>query len=127
MRGETMNLINILFMQLTFVIVVLGALMNLLEKYLPTAIKQTFRYGKHAHKDGSDKLVERIELPKSWFSHFYVFAIFWSWVWFAMGVKVCLLGGQLPSWVISYLDFSCGNDRSAESNFYAILQFEFEY
>lgn len=102
-------------MQLTFVIVVLGTLMSLLEKYLPTAIKQTFRYGKHANKEKSDKLVEKIEIPKAWFSHFYVFAIFWSWGSFALACSVYLISYQPHRYLISYLDLSCGSDRSAES------------
>ena len=111
-----MNLINILFMQLTFVIVILGTLMNLIERYLPTVIKQTFRYGKYAHKENSDKLVEKIEIPKAWFSHFYVFAIFWSWGWLIITVSVYFYDYQPHQYlIISYLDFSCGNDRKAES------------
>lgn len=109
------NLINLLFMHLTFVIVVLGTLMTLIEKYLPTAIRQTFRYGKHAHKEKSDKLVEKLELPKSYFAHFYVFAVVWSWAWLILAVSVYFFGYQLPSAVVSYLDFSCGDNRKAES------------
>lgn len=102
-------------MQLTFVIVVLGTLMSLIEKYLPTAIKQTFRYGKHASKDKSDKLVELIEIPKSWFSHFYVFAIVWSWGSLIIAVSVYFFGHQIHRYLIIYLDVSCGYDRQAES------------
>lgn len=110
-----MNLINILFMQLTFVIVILGTLMNLVEKYLPAFIKQSFRYGKHAHKENPDKLVEKIEIPKAWFSHFYVFAIFWSWISLMLAVGVYFFDYQPHSYIINFLDLSCGSDRSVES------------
>lgn len=119
-----MNLIDILFMQLTFVIVILGTLMSLIEKYLPTAIRQTFRYGKHAHKEKSDKLVEKIEIPKAWFSHFYVFAIVWSWGCFILATSVYFFGHQPHRYLISYLDLSCGNNRSAESNLNTFKLFE---
>lgn len=108
-------------MQLTFVVVVLGTLMTLLEKYLPVAIKQMFRYGKHAHKEKSDKLVERIEIPKAWFSHFYVFAIFWSWASFILAVNVYFFGYQPHRYFFSYLDLSCGIDRKAESEYDQLL------
>lgn len=110
-----MNLINILFLQLTIVIVVLGSMMTLIEDYLPTAIRQTFRYGKYAHKAKSDKLVELIEMPKSWFSHFYVFAIFWSWACTMLAVSVYFWEYQPHRYLIAYLDFSCGSDRREES------------
>lgn len=110
-----MNLINILFMQLTFVVVILGTLVTLIEKYLPTSIRQMFRYGKHAHKESSDKLVEKIELPKAWFSHFYVFAVFWSWIWFILAVSIYFFDHQPHQYLIAYLDLSCGSDRAAES------------
>lgn len=125
-----MNLINILYLQLTFVIVVLGSLMNSIESHLPTAIKQMFRYGKHSHKEKSDKLVERIEIPKSWFSHFYVFAIVWSWASFVLAIKVYFSGYQPHPYLIAYLDLSCGNDRKVESEFIGddfLYDFNFEF
>lgn len=112
-----MNLINLLFMQLTFVIVILGSLMTLIEKYLPTSVRQMFRYGKHANKGESDKLVEMIELPKAWFSHFYVFAIVWSWGSFILAVSVYFYEHQPHHLLVSYLDLSCGSDRAPESEF----------
>lgn len=111
---ENLNLINLLFLQLTLVIVVLGSLMNLIEKYLPTSIRKIFRYGKHAYGK-SDKLVESIEIPKSWFSHFYNFALVWSWTMTILAISVYFYDYKPPKWFISYLDFSCGKDREVES------------
>lgn len=119
-----MNLINLLFLQLTLVIVILGTLMNLIENYLPVSIKQMFRYGKYAYKGkNSDKLVERIEIPKSWFSHFYVFALIWSWFMTILAVNVYFFDYRPHPYFIAYLDFSCGSDRQPESK----LTFYYHY
>lgn len=112
-----MNLIDLLFIQFTIVIVVLGSLMNLVEKYLPSYVKQMFRYGKHSYK-GDDKkggLINSIEIPKSWFKHFYVFAIVWSWLGFLLAVAVYFYDYQPQALLLKYLDLSCGNDRKIES------------
>lgn len=119
---ENLNLINILFMQLTFTIVILSVLVNLIEKYLPTSIKQMFRYGKHAHKDDSHELVEKIEIPKAWFSHFYIFAIVWSWMWLVLAVRIYFFDNQPHSVLIAYLDLSCGKNRSVESKFMNLIK-----
>ena len=110
-----MNLINFLFINLTFVIVVLGLLVSLLEPYIPNFIKQSVRYGKHAHKGQQDQMVRKIEVPKSWFSHFYVFAMLWSWGFLYLAVDLYFLGGKSSELLLKYLDFSCGNNRKAES------------
>lgn len=117
------NLINLLYLQLTFTIVVLGSLMSLIEHKLPNSIRQMFRYGKHAHTGDNDELIKRIEIPKSWFSHFYVFAIFWSWFWLILTISVYFYGYQPGSLLLNYLDLSCGSDRAAESE----LEMNFDF
>lgn len=81
-----------------------------------------FRYGKHSHKDGNDKLIKLIEIPKSWFSHFYVFAIFWSWFWFVLAICIYFYDYQPSPFLMSYLDLSCGSDRKSESKFKVTLR-----
>ncbi|KAG5670163.1 hypothetical protein PVAND_000444 [Polypedilum vanderplanki] len=112
-----MNLINLLFIQLTVVIVILGTLMNLIEKHLPTNVKQMFRYGKHAYNgEKSDKLVSKIEIPKTWFKHFYVFALFWSWSAVILSIAIYFFDQKPHEYFIKYLDLSCGQDRKAETS-----------
>jgi 3-oxo-5-alpha-steroid 4-dehydrogenase 3 len=86
-----------------------------LKFFSTDSIKQTFRYGKHAHKGKSDKLVEKIEIPKAWFKHFYIFSLLWSWLFLYLAVDVYFLGGRPSRFLISYLDFSCGRERAVES------------
>lgn len=118
-----MNLINLLFLQLTIVVSIFGALINLVEKYLPLKIRQLFRYGKHAHKGAkSDSLIQKIEIPKSWFSHFYVFALIWSWSALTLVISVYFFDYTPHDYLITYLDFSCGHDRLIESRLHKYVQ-----
>lgn len=117
-----MNLINLLFIQFTIVIVLLGSLMNLVEDYLPAYIKQMFRYGKHSYDgDKRDKLINKIEIPKAWFKHFYIFAIVWSWLGFILSISVYFYNYVPHSYLFSYLDISCGSDRKIECKSIAFL------
>ncbi|XP_040170483.1 polyprenol reductase-like [Anopheles arabiensis] len=75
---------SFLFVNLIVTIVVLGGLLATIEKHLPTAIRQTFRYDKHALKGSSDRLVSLLEILKARFIHFYVFAALWSVAGFAV-------------------------------------------
>lgn len=110
-----MNLINFLFLNLTFSMVIMGLLVNVLDPYIPNFIKQSVRYGKHAHKGEQDQMVKKLEVPKSWFSHFYVFALLWSWGFFYQAVNIYFMGGAPSELMLKYLDFSCGDDRAEES------------
>uniref|UniRef100_A0A8W7PQ95 Uncharacterized protein n=1 Tax=Anopheles coluzzii TaxID=1518534 RepID=A0A8W7PQ95_ANOCL len=56
---------SFLFANLIVTIVVLGGLLATIEKHLPTAIRQTFRYDKHALKGSSVRLVSLLEILKA--------------------------------------------------------------
>ncbi|XP_070503401.1 polyprenal reductase [Chironomus tepperi] len=111
-----MDLIKLLFLQLTLVIVLLGSLMNSVEKYLPTYVRKIFRYGKHSYQSENsyDKIVDKIEVPKSWFKHFYIFAVIWSWMGLILAISVYFQNYQPPLLFYKYLDFSCGSNREIE-------------
>lgn len=89
----------------------LGALINFIEPYLPVFITQTFRYGKHAYKGAPNWLAQIGEIPKSYFKHFYVFALLWSAVAMYLVTHVYVGGYQAPAAVVSFLDLMCGGNR----------------
>ncbi|KAL7022178.1 hypothetical protein ACKWTF_012167 [Chironomus riparius] len=110
-----MDLIKLLFLQLTLVIVLLGTLMNSIEKYLPPDIRRMFRYGKHSYQsENSSKIIDKIEIPKSFFKHFYIFAIIWSWMGLTLAIRVYFLNYHPHIYLFKYLDFSCGINRKIE-------------
>lgn len=112
-----LNLIKLIFASFIAVIVVIGSLINWFEKYIPVIFPQTFRYGKFAYQGKPSKLWV-IEVPKSWFKHFYVFASVYSLYALYLAIDVYMYGGQPPAWFVSYLDFFCGTNRKAKGNFY---------
>ncbi|XP_058458837.1 polyprenol reductase [Malaya genurostris] len=113
---RSINLINFLFTQLIVVIVVLGVLIATIEKYLPSAISQTFRYGKHAHKGQADRFVSLLEVPKSWFKHFYIFAALWSASAFYFMVNAYFAGKVTPGYVIDFLDIMATTKRTVRTS-----------
>lgn len=117
----TMNFIDLIFINFIVVIVILGALINFIEPYLPIFITQTFRYGKHAYKGAPNKIAQLSEIPKSYFKHFYVFALVWS-ILITYLVTWTYLGGYaIPDFVITILDVICGPNRKVKSLFNKIL------
>ncbi|XP_023166111.2 polyprenol reductase [Drosophila hydei] len=102
------NLIQVIFIVFIITIVLLGSLMTLVESHLPNSIRQSFRYGKHSHKGDTDVLVSHLEVPKAWFSHFYVFAFGWSLL--ALYLISAAIWSQetAPEFVVRFLDFMCG-------------------
>ncbi|ALC38902.1 CG7840 [Drosophila busckii] len=110
------NLIQVTFIVFIITIVLFGSLMTLVESHLPNCIRQSFRYGKHSHKGQTDLLVSYLEVPKAWFSHFYVFAFGWSMLALYL-ITSCIWREQLaPECVLRFLDFMCGgrSNRSVQ-------------
>ncbi|XP_066141482.1 polyprenol reductase [Euwallacea fornicatus] len=106
----TMNLISILFCLLTSTMIIYSSLINLFEPKLPHILSQIFRFGKFGAKAKS-KLV--MEVPKSWFKHFYICAFieFTYLIWLV--TMVYLFHMKVPSYVRFLLDCLCGTERIA--------------
>ena len=118
------NLVNIIFLSFTVVIVIFGSLINLIEDRLPNSLRQSFRYGKHSHKGANDALVSRLELPKGWFSHFYVFAFSWSMLALFLLLKGLIMHAAAPEYVLRFLDFMAGgaeNRKVQVNSTYALM------
>ncbi|GAB0087034.1 Polyprenol reductase [Sergentomyia squamirostris] len=102
-------------------VTVVGLLVNILGNYLPTFILQVFRYGKHSTRAPKSRLVELLEVPKSYFKHFYVFATFVTGVTFYYVVKAYVLEQPPPRELLVGLDILSGSQRKAKGNPLAIL------
>lgn len=106
-----MNWIDLIFIFFTLNVVVFAIFINVSESNIPPIFLQTFRYGKHAYKGKPSRFVQAFEVPKSYFKHFYVFAIAWAIFIFGLVYNVYVLGAGVPNWIIDALDLLCGSDR----------------
>jgi len=99
------NLIWFVLAFFTLWMVIFGGLVNsYLEKYIPRLFSDAFRYGKTLRNDSSHYLIRFIEVPKSYFLHFYIFAtVFISFLLYRC-VDTYLLGNKVPRWMINSLD-----------------------
>ncbi|XP_053960907.1 polyprenol reductase [Anastrepha obliqua] len=102
------NALNFIFIGFIVVIVVFGSLVNLVESLLPNCLRQSFRYGKHSYKGPANALISSMELPKSWFKHFYIFAFTWSMLALFLVMKGLLMKTEAPEVVLVFLDFIAG-------------------
>lgn len=105
-----MNFIRVLFCLLTAVIIISSSIINFFESRLPPFLSRIFRYGKFSSEKPS-RLA--IEVPKSWFKHFYILAFFvYTYLlWLVAGVYIFNM--NVPDHVTYFLDLSCGHRRVA--------------
>lgn len=105
------NLIDFMFINFSLLLVFVGALLNFLEPHLPLFLTQSFRYGKHESKGEKSALVCLLEAPKSWFKHFYIFALGWSVFALYLTLKGIILKCTAPEFVLDALDFLGGTSQ----------------
>ncbi|XP_011303975.1 polyprenol reductase [Fopius arisanus] len=118
------NLTKLTFIFMASSVGFVGFLMHAIDDYMPLLIRKTFRYGKFAEKK-DHMLVNRLELPKRWFSHFYLFAAPAASISLIIVVNRYFFSGQLPKIVRWLLNFQLGSSRKslvpAEKCFTAIF------
>lgn len=105
-----MNFIRVLFSLLTVVIIIYSSIINFFESRLPQFLSQIFRYGKFSSEKRS-KLA--IEVPKSWFKHFYILAFFLYTYLLWLVTAAYIFNRNVPDHVTYFLDLSCGSERVA--------------
>lgn len=109
-----LNLVDFIFINFFIVMLVSAILMLSKEDSLPRALRQSLRYGKHCYKGTNDALVSLLEIPKSWFKHFYLFAGAYSSIAALLVCYVYGIGGRPPIFVENFLDFVYGPQRVAK-------------
>lgn len=120
------NLVRIGFILIAAYVGFIGLLINYVEAYLPAFLTRSYRYGKiSANVD--QPVIAKIEVPKRWFKHFYVFAAPASTYVLYLIVRKFLWENDVPKYVLWVLDTCLGPSRqplvSPECTFLAALLF----
>lgn len=111
-----LNSVQLVFLATVIGVVLFGSLVNVFENYLPVYITQWVRYGKFADK--AEKSVLVVQVPKSWFRHFYVYAAILFSAIFYMCVNNYIYQKPPPEWVYTVLDYSMGYLRKPTGNYF---------
>lgn len=73
-----LNILDVIFLNLTISFVIVGSLITNYEEHVPVFLIKLYRYGSFAYKGKQGKLFKTIEVPKSYYRHFYVFSAVFS-------------------------------------------------
>lgn len=101
-----LNLCKLMFIFYTVVISMGGCVVNFLSGVVaaPPLLLQAFKFGKMAHTTQVSRLLTALEVPRRWFSHFYVSASIVVTVALYLMWHVCVSGASLPPWATITLD-----------------------
>lgn len=113
---ENINFIKILFAQMAIIMVLLSGFINTVEKYLPIFVSRTFRYGKFACESTSETFIKPIELPKSWFKHFYIFSSAGTAIAMFLIADTYIFKNPVPGWITHMFNKVGGVQRYSTGN-----------
>lgn len=99
------NIIDLIFLNLAFFATFTGVLINNYEKYLPSFIIKGYKYGSFAYQGSDAKYLSAIEIPKSYYRHFYLFSTVFSTTTLVYMVCVYFLGYEMNHYVPIVLRF----------------------
>ena len=119
--GHDLHLVWAVLAFFTVFMVLYSGAIALLEPVLPTAVLELFRYGKALDGPVQSRLVGMISVPKSYFTHFYVFSSIFLPALLGLAVAEAA-GAPPPALVTAALDELCTSSRaSATSRTSALL------
>ncbi|XP_074101920.1 polyprenal reductase [Cotesia typhae] len=104
------NLIKLVFLCFAVLIGISSFLLHCYENYLPIFIKKSIRHGKYAEKTHHN-IAEKLEVPKRFFLHFYVFAVPLSITTLVLCIYMYFFSGNLPEAVHEVLDLLLSSTR----------------
>lgn len=73
-----LNIVDLGFLSLAFMVAFTGFLINHYEKHIPAFIIKGFKYGAFAYQGSGANYLQIIEVPKALYRHFYAFSSVFS-------------------------------------------------
>lgn len=114
--GYDLNLVWSILIFFTVFMIFYSGVISLLEDHLPTAVLELFRYGKTLNGPVKSSLVSIISVPKSYFTHFYIFSSVYIPTLLYLSFSHYTTNIPVSPTVISGLDFVCSSSRSVNTN-----------
>ncbi len=114
------NLVWAVLIFFSVYMVIFSFLIHLLEPITPKIVSDAFGYGKTT-KPNLSLWVRRIQVPKSSFTHFYIFGVLLFGSLLIFTVKVVLWGYEVPAFLSDLLDFATFEGRVSNTSPEAIL------
>jgi len=119
--GYDINIVWSVLIFFTVFMIIYSGIISLLENHLPNAALELFRYGKTLNGPVRSSMVSLIVVPKSYFTHFYIFSsIFIPTLLFLTLISYTSSNNVSPA-VISSLDFVCSTSRSVSTDHFSIV------
>lgn len=119
-NGSEINLIWLILIFFTFYMIFFGFLIHFLTPLTPKIISDAFGYGKTTNANLST-LVRWIQVPKAYFTHFYVFSVLLMAFLWMMTVKTVILEQPNFQSLDHFLNFVCQENRMTKTSPEAIL------
>lgn len=118
--GFEINLVWAALLFFSIYMVIFSFLINLLEPVTPKIISDAFGYGKTTNSNLS-ALIKFIQVPKAYFTHFYIFATLFMGSLWIFTIKIVLLEHGLPSWLDQSLTFLSQESRLTSTTPEAVI------
>jgi len=111
-----LHLVHFILGVFTIIMVVFNGIIEHFEQSLPQFIVEAFRYGKTLNGPVQTKLVRLIQVPKSWFLHFYIFSSIYSPFILYQAYSSYMRNTEVPATYLTALDVVCTENRSPSAS-----------
>lgn len=116
-----LNLVWTILIFFTVFMIVYNGIIVFLEPHLPTCVLELFRYGKTLDGPVQSSLVRGISVPKSYFTHFYIFSSVYMPLLLGAALLQYTTSAPPPALLSSSLDLLCTRERAAATSPTSVL------